>query len=179
MKKGISMKKRIAAILGCVALMSLVIIPAGATDDPGTIQACANGEHAVRIVAESSSCSGSETSIEWPEGSSNGYDTNVGGIITISSGSGWINVRSQVLPAGSYILNSVASLYSGTGWGCRLHDGSNEIDFRFFGPQNTNPMGSVTLAEEGTITLDCGKSGSSYQVISPRITAIKVGNLNE
>lgn len=175
-KKEITMKK-IISIFGCLMVFSLIMVPANASDLPGNIQSCANGEHAIRIVADSSGCNESETVISW--GTGNGYDGGVGGIISVTSGSGWVNVQSQILPAGSYILNSVASIYSGTGFGCRLHDGTNEIDFRFFGPQNSNPMGSVSIDAEATITLDCGKSGSSYQVISPRITAIKVSSLNE
>lgn len=168
--------KKLWIFLGSLALFCAILPTASASDSPSSIQACANGEHAVRIVADSASCTGSETVVAWSKGK--GYDGGVGGIITVSSGSGWVNVKSQVLPAGSYILNSVASMYSGTGSGCRLHDGTSEIDFRFFGPQNSNPMGSVTFASEGTVTLDCMKSGSSYQVISPRITATQVGTLN-
>lgn len=179
-------------IFALVAVLLLLVTGGLAVADvphstTGVITSCYT-DHAIRIIDKENgaSCVTGETELDWnqtgPTGPSDGYDSGLSGIVSVPSGSGWVTVQSDTLPAGSYILNAVASINSGSGSGCRLFDGTNEIDFRSFAPVsgtgNSNPIGSVTLGSETSVTLECSKTVGSYQVKSARITAIKVGTLH-
>jgi hypothetical protein len=180
-------RKRVRVAVAGVALTLAAVgasvvaqasVPDAAT---GTITACRNGEHAVRIIdTATSSCSSGETQLDWLARGGRTYENRANAAQTITGG---LNIASVTVPAGKYAVAGKVNAHDLSGVVNFVQCGFSTISENgrstliAGGWATTQAQATATFAVSTTVALFCNPSAAA-EVTMATLVATEVSAIN-